>query len=344
MERATELISFTKHLYYLTKMGASLTETFHQLRDSIKDSRFKTAIEDMEERMEGGESLPGAMAAHPKLFSAEYIRMIQAAEETETLPQVLSELASYLESVELTRRHIRGAALYPGIVINFAFLFVMAVHFFASNSLFVYYVKMAQEFPLRISGVTWFFIIAARFIFSPVFLVIMLIIVIFLDFMLFTRTAVGTTLLLKLPFVRDIFRKSYMVRVARALGFMLKQGETLDNALRLTAKTAESPILEKVLINAAEEVRRGVPLSKSFQGVELFDNTFLFMIKNGEEREDLPQALFEAADYFEEDLKGFYQNILRFMEPAFLITVGIIVGFMMVSIFLPFYSLTGEIN
>ncbi len=344
MDRAKELIAFTRHLYYLTRMGAPLGETLGKIKGDIRDSRLRTAVEEVGEKVEEGETLSGAMLLHPRVFPPEYILMIEVAEKTETLPQILSDLSTHLESVEKSRKNIRAVAMYPGLILNFALLFVFAIYYFVSNDIFFSYVEIAEKVGWIISPVTYFFINTAKLVFSPGFIILMAVGIAFLDIILFTKTSLGTDLILKLPILNDVFRKACMIRIARTLGYTLKQGIPLDKAVEALSQNMESDYVNRMMRDATDKIRTGSSLSQAFQGKKLFDNTFTFMVKNGEDRENLPAALFEAADFYEEDLNSYYQGIFRYIEPAFIGTVGLIVGFMMVSIFIPFYSITGAIH
>lgn len=344
MDRAKELIAFTRHLYYLTRMGAPLGETLGKIKGDIRDSRLRTAVEDVEGKVEEGETLSGAMQLHPRIFPPEYTLMIEVAEKTEALPQILSDLSIHLESVEKSRKNIRAAAMYPGLILNFALLFVFAIYYFVSKDIFFFYVQTAEKVGWAITPMTYFFINTAKFIFSPGFIILMAVGIASVDVVLFTRTSLGTDLLLKLPILNEVFRKACMVRIARTLGYSLKQGIPLDRAVDALSGNMDSDYINRMMKDVADKIRSGSSLSQAFQGISLFDNTFTFMVRNGEDRENLPAALFEAADYYEEDLENYYKGIFRFIEPAFIGTVGLIVGFMMVSIFIPFYSITGAMH
>lgn len=344
MDRAKELIAFTRHLYYLTRMGAPLGESLAKIKADIKDSRLRKAVDHVEDKVEEGETLSRSMLLHPRVFPPEYTLMIEVAEKTETLPQILSDLSIHLESIEKSRKNIRAAAMYPGLILNFALLFVFAVYYFVSKDIFYFYAQTAEKVGWVISPMAHFFINSAKLIFSPGFILIMGIGIVLTDIILFTRTSLGTDLLLKLPILNEVFKKASMIRTARTLGYALKQGIPLDRALETLSESMDSDYIKRLIKDAAEKIAGGSSLSQAFQGISLFDNTFTFMVKNGEDRENLPAALFEAADYYEEDLDTYYKGIFRYIEPAFIATVGLVVGFMAVSIFVPFYSITGAIH
>jgi type IV pilus assembly protein PilC len=344
MDQARELISFTKHLYYLTRMGAPLAESFRRIKNNVAGGELREAVISMADKLDEGRSLSTAMSEYSRLFPPDYVKMIEAAEECDSLPQVLGELSSYLESVEKARRALQSAALYPGLVLNFALIFIATVWFFASGPIFSQYVTFANDLGRNMSPLTWFFIGAAKIIFNPAFLIFWLAVVVIIDICLFTRMPIGANIFLKTPILQDMFKKAYYSRISRALGFMLKQGVSLDTALPLVEKTAESAVVRDTLRRMSEKIRQGKTLAESMAGEPLFNETFVFMVKHGEEKEELPGSLLEIADFYDEDLKGFYANFARMAEPAFIATTGLIVGFMAVAIFMPFYQITGVIN
>ncbi|MCE1247819.1 MAG: type II secretion system F family protein [Firmicutes bacterium] len=344
MDQARELISFTKHLYYLTRMGAPLSESFRKIRNNIAGGDLREAVISMADKMDEGRTLSSAMSEYSKLFPPDYVKMIEAAESCETLPQVLGELSSYLESVEKARRALQSAALYPGLILNFMFIFIGLVWYFASDSIFTQYVIFIKEIGGNLSPLTWFFIGAAKVIFNPVFMIIWLVLVLAVDISLFTKLPIGTNFILKTPVLSELFKKAYYSRISRALGFMLKQGVSLDAALPLVEKTADSNIVQETLRRMGERVRQGKTLADSMKEEPLFNETFVFMVRHGEEKEELPGSLLEIADFYDDDIKGTYDSFIKMAEPVFLASTGLIVGFLAVTIFMPFYQITGAIN
>jgi len=344
MDKTRELISFTKSLYYLTKMGANLTEAFDKIRKNISDKSFRDSVDELKVRMEQGSSLSEAMKEESKLFPPDYVKMIEAAEETDSLPHVLYDLSKYLETVEFTRSQVKSAAFYPCIIINFAFIFVFFIYYVFSDILFNQYVNFSAITGQELDGLSYLFINIGKILYSPAFIAAMFLAVIFLDVIIFSRSTAGTNIFIKLPVIGEIFRKAYIVRLSRALGFMLKQGITLDKSLELAAKTSDSSQVKNILMKASEKVSQGKNLGYALEGVKFFDDTFLFIIKHGEKTGTLPSALFDGADYYEDEMKMLYSGMMKFSEPFFIITAGIIVGFLLISVFKPFYSITGAIH
>jgi type II secretory pathway component PulF len=294
--------------------------------------------------MEQGSSLSEAMKEESKLFPPDYVKMIEAAEETDSLPHVLYDLSKYLETVEFTRSQVKSAAFYPCIIINFAFIFVFFIYYVFSDILFNQYVNFSAITGQELDGLSYLFINIGKILYSPAFIAAMFLAVIFLDVIIFSRSTAGTNIFIKLPVIGEIFRKAYIVRLSRALGFMLKQGITLDKSLELAAKTSDSSQVKNILMKASEKVSQGKNLGYALEGVKFFDDTFLFIIKHGEKTGTLPSALFDGADYYEDEMKMLYSGMMKFSEPFFIITAGIIVGFLLISVFKPFYSITGAIH
>jgi type II secretory pathway component PulF len=325
-------------------MGANLTEAFDKIRKNISDKSFRDSVDELKVRMEQGSSLSEAMKEESKLFPPDYVKMIEAAEETDSLPHVLYDLSKYLETVEFTRSQVKSAAFYPCIIINFAFIFVFFIYYVFSDILFNQYVNFSAITGQELDGLSYLFINIGKILYSPAFIAAMFLAVIFLDVIIFSRSTAGTNIFIKLPVIGEIFRKAYIVRLSRALGFMLKQGITLDKSLELAAKTSDSSQVKNILMKASEKVSQGKNLGYALEGVKFFDDTFLFIIKHGEKTGTLPSALFDGADYYEDEMKMLYSGMMKFSEPFFIITAGIIVGFLLISVFKPFYSITGAIH
>ncbi len=343
MDKTRELISFTKNLYYLTKMGANLTEAFDKIRKNISDKALRDSVDGLKMKMDKGSSLSEAMKEESKVFPPDYVKMIEAAEKTDNLPHVLSDLSKYLETVEFTRTQVKSAAFYPCIIINFAFIFLFFIYYVFSDVLFNQYVNFSLTTGQKLDVISILFINIGKILYSPLFLIVMFLVVCFLDSIVFTGSTAGTNIFIKLPFIGEIFRKAYIVRLSRSLGFMLKQGITMDKSLELAAKTSDSSQVKNILMKASEKVSQGKNLGDALEGVKFFDNTFLFMIRHGEKTGTLPAALFDGADYYEDEMKMLYSGLMKFSEPFFIITAGIIVGFFIISVFKPFYSITGAI-
>jgi len=344
MDRTRELISFTKNLYYFTKMGASITDSLPSIKGDLSDKQFRYALGRLKDNIESGKSLSEAMEKESDIFPLDYVKLIEAAEETDTLPEVLNDLASHMEILEITKRNVRYASFYPAVIINFSCIFLFIIHYFVSDILFNHYVKFILDTGQELSPHVWLFLNSAKFIFSPLFIGILLVLIICFDIIIFTRSSFGSSVFFKLPLIKDIFRKSYMCRISRATGFMLKHGITMDKALEAVTKTIDTNHVKKELLIAIDKLKSGKALSDSLENINLFNSTFLFMIKEGEKNGRLPESLFEAAEYFEDEMNDLYSKMLKFVEPAFIITVGIIIGFFLLSIMVPFYSITTSIT
>lgn len=329
-----DLCLFTRHLYYLTRTGTPMPEILRNIKWEIQNRELKQAISIMEEKTRRGDSFASTLRAHPHLFPEYYARMLAAAEETDTLPEALNQLAGYIEESERVGRNTRAAALYPVLLLNFLFLFVLVIYVFIYLSLNKnFYNNVWMLNPEKPDLLLSLF----HFIFNPFFLIFLLSVVIIADLILFTRHRLGNSFLFNLPWFSGIIRKAYLTRIAASMGFILQSGMTLEYALDETAKIVDIPSIREALERIPDRVKKGASLSDSLKGESFFEGTFRALLKSGEESEELPLALLDTADSLEKELKWQTRETLTMVEPALIVVMGAIIGIILAALFHPLY-------
>lgn len=329
-----DLCLFTRHLYYLTRTGTPLPEILRNIRWEIQNRELKQAISIMEEKTRRGDSFASALRAHPHLFPEYYTRMLAAAEETDTLPEALNQLAGYIEESERVGRNARAAALYPVLLLNFLFLFVLIIYAFI-------YLSLNKD----IIGSIWMMnpekpdllLSLFHFIFNSFFLIFLLSVVIIANLILFTKHRLGNSFLINLPWFSGIIRKAYLTRIASSMGFILQSGMTLEYALNETAKIVDITFIREVMERIPHRVKKGASLSDSLKEESFFQGTFLALLKSGEESEELPLALLDTADSLEKELRWQTRETLAMVEPVLILVMGAIIGIILAALFHPLY-------
>ena len=334
-----DLCLFTRHMYYLTRTGTPMPEILRNIRWEIQNLELKQAVGIIEEKTRKGESFASALRAYPQLFPQYYSRMISAAEESDSLTTALEQLSGYIEESERVGKNARAAALYPGLLLNFLFLFILIVYIFTFITLNrIFYANVWMLNPEKPDLLLSLF----HFIFSPYFLIFLFAVVIIVDLILFTKHRIGNSLLFNLPWFSDIIRKAYLVRIAGSMGFMMQSGMTLEYALEETAKIIDIPAIKESLGRVLERVRKGTSLSEAMKGELFFEGTFRSVLKSGEEREELPLGLLDTADHFEKELKWQTRGTLNMVEPLMILVMGAIIGIVLTSLFYPLYLIPGR--
>lgn len=339
MVTGKDLSLFTLHLYYMVKAGSPLPDALKNISCEMQNNQFKQALLDIEEQSEQGKSLQSALSSYPNIFPLYYTKMISAAEESGFLPQALEELSAFLEKTEQALKDLRSAALYPSLILNLTLIFIWVVltqtapvirgvieNTPASGSFFA--VLLMNGFNL---------IYSRGFILSFFFLILVV------DFAVFFNHNRANALMFKVPFFNSLIKKAYLIRIARAMGFMLNMNMTLDETLEQIIKIVDCKDISRSLKGILQKVQAGEALSEALKGEKFFQGTFLSFVQAGENKEDLPVTLMKAADHYERELEWQTSGLMKFIEPALILAAGAIVGLMTASLFYPLYLTPWEI-
>jgi len=340
MVSGRDLVLFTQHLYYLTKTGVPMPDILRNIKWDIQNRELKQAVGVMEEKTRGGESFSSALRSYPYIFPQYFSEMVSAAESTENLPSALNELAGYLDDAEKTKKKAKSASLYPALVLNFVFLILLVTSIFVfpvmQKALSGHYGNVNPASSFTIPPVS-------NLVFNPLFLVLLFIFIIFFDIMMFTNKLPGNSLLFNIPIIGTLIRKAYLVRIARSVGFMLRGGITVINALDETANAIDILTIRNILHRIREEVAKGNSLSSSMEKEIFFTGTFISMVKAGEKKENLPLTMLEIADSFERQLEWETMGTLKAVEPALILIMGALVGLIAAALFYPIYMVPSNV-
>jgi type II secretory pathway component PulF len=327
MKNATDLILFTKHLYYLTRMNAPLGETLLRVKEEMKNREMREAVDETLQGVKKGGSLSAGMKKRGRIFPADYVRLIEAAEASDTLPQTLKNLAGYLEEMERFSKALKNGILYPALILDVAVLFLAVMRLYVNEPL----LAALRETPGVLSPLLGMF-------FSPVFLLVFAFLTAILNYLIFSDISLGTSHLYYVPVVGFVIRKAHLVRISRSMHMMMSSGVTLAEALEKAALIMEAPPLARALLSVREQVARGKSLSDAIREQPAFPFLFHWIIRNGEEVEDLTGAFADAASSFEKDMRDIIQYFEFLAEPMCLLGIGAFVGLMLTAYWVPIYA------
>ncbi|MCE1246343.1 MAG: type II secretion system F family protein [Firmicutes bacterium] len=341
MVTGRDLALFTRHLYYMTRSGAPLPEVFRNLKWDVENRELKSAVGNLEEKTGKGDSLFMSMSSYPNIFPEYYRKMVQAAEDCDCLPQALGDLAGYIDEEEKAGKAARSAILYPVLILNGIFLFITMIYIFVMPALLKIMINYYGGIHIPGSdSIPW----TAKLFFSPAAVILGAFVIVFANAMVFTNMKPSGAFLLNMPFSGKLIMKASLVKISRAVGFMLKQGMTLPEALRYASKITDVGVFAKALEKAAADTENGIPLSDSLKNQFVFPGTFTSLVKAGETREDLPLCLLETACVYEKELEIETIGALKLVEPALIGVMGIITGLVICAVFYPVYLIPGLIN
>jgi len=329
----------------MLKGGFLVSESLETLKEEVKSKAFKKALEDILKRVLGGESLNQGLARHPKIFDSFYQNIIKLGEESGSLENNLKYLSSQIRSDYETKSKIKGAMLYPLIVIILALIISLVVTIFILPKIINIFTILEVQLPLvtviLIKSVSflqknWFFIIA-----GIIFLI--LIFKILKKFKIFRYYS--DKLVLSLPIIGSIIKNLTLSRFSQSFYTLLKSGIPIIEGLELCSQAVPNEVFKRNLILVKLEVERGGRISQGFKNFsETFPLIFSQMISVGEKSGTLEDSCHYLAKFYQEEVDSSVKNLSTILEPMLLILVGVFVAFIALAIITPIYRFTGALK
>ena len=339
-------VTFFRSFATLIRAGVAMRRSLQITIERTGDEVLRSTLRDVVTEIERGDPLSSAFARRPRTFPPLILAMIAAGEAGGILDDVLERVATLLERDEALRKSVLSALAYPATVLAaslalVAFLIVRIVPMFSDL-----FVSFHTELPASTRFLLWL----GRTFGAPLPWIVLAIIAMAAALTLRTarRTRAGVLLLdrirLRVPLVGDLLRKTIHARLARMLGTLVRSGVELTRALDVVRPVTGSPLHEAALETVAVALREGEALTPPLEAARLFDPMLVSLIGVGEETGMLDVLLEKAADYFESDVTAAIATLGAVIEPALIVVLGVIVGFIVYSVYIPLYSLIGSIS
>ncbi len=334
-----EIVLFSRQLAIMFRSRVPLLEALRVIADQTKNPDFKEVIFKIAEEVEGGVPFSKALSIYPKLFSSFYISMVKSGEVSGKLSEVLNYLADHLEREYHLSSKIRGAMIYPSMVVLVMLVVLVVMMFFVIPNMVKVFEANEQQLPV----VTQFVITITTFIKNQilVFLAGLAFLVVFL--MRFIKTPRGKktidAMFLKIPLIKDLLKMIYVVRFSENLATLVAGGLPIAQALAIVADIIGHSSYRRVVEETTERVRKGEPISTVLsQFPDLFPPIIVQMVLVGERTGSLDTSLVNIVDFYQKEIDRSIDNVLAVMEPVMIIFLGVVVGGMMLSVLLPLYQ------
>lgn len=338
------LIVFGIHMNSLLSAGVQVSPAIKGFADNATDPEFKKVMQAIWKRIETGIPLHEALKEHPSYFPEEMAHLIQAGEESGSLPETFGELRRYLEWVDRMIGDVRQATIYPSLVLGGLFMFMILLFTFVIPRFSTVLVSLKVPLPLPTIVIMYVseMLVATWMYWVPIFFLIPILLVLGKS-----SPQVGyqvDALKLKLPVFGEVIQMLVISRFAQNFGVLFRSGVPILRCLKLCQSLVGNRVVEKALIETEKGVSEGVPLSKCLSRYSVFPPMVLQMVTVGESSGRLGQTMSNVSDYYNEEIPRRMKRVFGLVEP--LVTVGLIIllGFVAVSIFLPMMSLVGGIR
>jgi len=344
---AKELAVFTRQFSVMIDAGLPLVQCLDILAEQQNNAFFKDVLRQVRQNVEEGSTLYAALERHPKVFDALYTHMVEAGETGGVLDLILQRLATLIEKVVKLKRSIVSASIYPAAVILVAIAAIatiMVVVIPQFEQIFIGLLGPGELHPLPtriVMGISSF--LAGWGGLALLITIIGLSVAV----RFYYKTEKGRwtidTLLLKLPIFGSILRKIAVARFSRILSTLLSSGVPILQSLEITAKTAGNVVIENAILKIRAGVERGENFVDPLKATDVFPHMVGQMVGVGEQTGALDAMLGKIADFYEEEVDSAIADLLAMIEPVLIAFLGVTIGSIVISMYLPLFSLIGKL-
>lgn len=337
--QTSDLVFFSRQLAVMLDASVPLLRTLTTIVSQVDSKDFYNLLLDIKAKIEGGLSLKEALSRYPKVFDDLWTGLVETGEASGTLPMVLSRLATYLEKKAALKAKIVSAIVYPCILILVAsgaiavFMFMVVPKFS----------EVFKSFNTKLPGLTLAVMNASTFIGQNILWIILCIVIVVVAFKFYVSKPEGKknfdTFRLKLPLFGQFFHNIAIEQFAMQMSILVESGVPIVYALEITERAFKNSILGDSLKRVKEGVKQGKSISSHLEQEILFPGLLVQMVSVGEETGDLSNMLKKMANYYEEYVDRFATRLSSVFEPIMIVGVGLIIGTLVISMFLPIFSL-----
>jgi len=340
--RLKDLAVYSRQLSVLIDAELPLIQSLGILEEQQKNTYFKKVIKTVKDDVEAGSTLNQAKRKHPKAFDDLYCNLIASGEQSGSLDIMLRRLSEFIEKTVRLRGKVKQAMIYPVAIVIFA----LVVSIFLLWKVIPVFAAIFRDLGAELPFLTAFVVGLSDFVEKNIVFVAMGIVALLFLFRYYRSTKQGhwatDRLILKMPLFGKLLFKVAMTRVTRTLATLISGGVPMLEALKITSTTAGNVIIEQEIVEARKLVSEGKTMSESFKQAGRFPTMMLQMINVGEATGTLDEMLTKLAEFYDEEVDAAVSALLSIMEPILLIFVGGIVGALVISMYLPIFSLMAK--
>ena len=339
-----EIIRMAKNLSAMLGAGLSLSRALSIIERQSGNKRLKAIVTGLSDSIKKGSSFHETLAEHSKVFPKILVAMVRSGEESGSLADALAVVALQMERSEELIRKIRGAMIYPAIVITAVVIVGILMLIYVVPTLTSTFTSLGVQVPLA----TRVIVALSDFMAANSLLVLAAIVLLVAGGVIFVRSRVGGSIVLTgalyLPVIGELVRETYTARTARTLSSLLSAGVPILEALSITKEVVHAKVFAKVVEEAEEQVKKGGLLSASFvEHTRLYPILMSEMLLVGEETGKVAEMLKQIAEFYEMDVADKTKDLSTIIEPILMLFIGVVVGVFAVSMIAPIYSLSSAI-
>jgi len=338
----TDVVNFTRQLSTMVVAGLSLPESLTILRSQASNPLFSQVLLDVEHQIVSGGNLADSLSKYPDYFSPIYVALVRAGETSGNLDQVLSRLAETLETQREFRARVRGAMIYPIIIIIGMVIVIMVMMTVVVPKL----TELYTDFGIDLPASTQFLMNMSSFFVHFWWLMIIAGVGGAYLFRKWKKTPVGEIMvdatILKIPILGDLQKKIILVEFTRTLAMLIGSGIHILEGLRILKDSLANVLFRDAVADVAKKIEKGFPLAETFGTHDVFPAIVPQMMKVGEETGKLDDTLNKLSQYFQTESEHLVKGLTTAIEPIIMVFLGVGVGFIVISVITPIYNLTSQ--
>jgi type IV pilus assembly protein PilC len=339
-----DIIVFCRQFSTMIDAGLPIIQCLDILQSQQENPTFKKMLKSIKDSVEGGTTLADSLKRYPKYFDSLFVNMIAAGEAGGILDVILKRLSAYLEKAAKLKRKVKGAMVYPAITICVAVAVVAVIMVFVIPV----FEKMFREANMALPTPTMITIAISTFIKSKIHWIIIASVLFSIAFSKYYKTERGRltidSLALKMPVAGILIRKVSVAKFTRTMGTMLSSGVAILEALDIVARTAGNKVVENAVYNVRSGIAEGRTMADPLQASGVFPPMVCQMIAVGESTGALDAMLEKIADFYDEEVDQAVENLTAMIEPMMIVFLGIVVGGLIVSMYLPIFQMAATMG
>jgi len=339
-----DVVIFTRQFATMIDAGLPLVQCLDILASQQENKTFKKILTSVKQSVEGGSTFADALKAHPKVFDELFVNLVHAGEMGGILDTILRRLAVFLEKAQALKRKVKGAMVYPAVVITIAVAVVTVLLVFVIPVFKTMFEGAGQKLP----GPTLFVLAMSDFLQNYILYMLILIAILAYALRRFYHTEKGQLVVdriaLSTPVIGVLLKKVAVARFCSTLGTMISSGVPILDALEITAKTAGNVVIENAIMNTRTAIAEGRTIAEPLMETGVFPGMVVRMIAGGRSYGSSDAMLAKISEFYEEEVDAAVEALTQLMEPIMIVFLGGVCGGLVIAMYLPVFSMAGAIS
>ncbi|MFL5383728.1 MAG: type II secretion system F family protein [Longimicrobiaceae bacterium] len=342
--KTREVVIFTRQFATMINSGLPLVQSLTILAEQTENKRFKKIIAQVLQDIQAGQTLADSLRKHPKVFTELYVNMVAAGEAGGILDVILNRLAVFLEKNDALARKIKGAMVYPSVMLIVVVLCTTILLW----KVVPVFAAMFTGAGLQLPGPTRVVLALSNFLQHYMWMLVLAVIAAVVGIRQYYKTDGGKLvidkLLLRFPVLGNLLRKSAVSRFTRTLGTLVSSGVSILDGLQITARTAGNRVVHDAVMKSRASISAGATISEPLKESGVFPPMVVQMINVGEQTGGLDEMLTKIADFYDDEVDAAVTALTSILEPIMIVVMGVVIGGIVVAMYLPMFDMINAVH